>query len=205
VSEYIKFSFECRRREDLALFGGFDELKLYRQQLLQLGLIGMNSHGVGFGNLSVRSGRTSDFYITGTATAGVAELRPEQCAKVVGYDFDRNWIRYDGSVAPSSESLTHAAVYESASNVRAVIHCHDLNLWKALLNEAPITCAKAEYGTPEMAYEIMRLFRNSGLRSRKVLVMAGHEGGLLSWGENLKEAFADLIMGPECGDLVVRS
>jgi hypothetical protein len=44
-----------------------------------------------------------------------------------------------------------------------------------------------------MAYEIMRLFEASDVRSRKMLVMAGHESGIVSFGENLEEAF-DVLM-----------
>jgi len=36
------------------------------------------------------------------------------------------------------------------------------------------------YGTPEMAYEIIRLFKGSDVRSKKIFVMAGHRGGILS-------------------------
>ena len=44
-----------------------------------------------------------------------------------------------------------------------------------------------------MAYEIMRLFRVSDVRSRQILVMAGHEGGMVAFGKNLEEAF-DVLM-----------
>jgi hypothetical protein len=50
-----------------------------------------------------------------------------------------------------------------------------------------------EYGTPEMAYEIMQLFRRTDAQSRKIVVMAGHEGGILTFGRDLEEAFAVLM------------
>jgi hypothetical protein len=40
-----------------------------------------------------------------------------------------------------------------------------------------------------MAYEIMRLFKANDVRSMKILVMAGHKGGIVSFGKNLEEAF----------------
>jgi hypothetical protein len=49
------------------------------------------------------------------------------------------------------------------------------------------------YGTPEMASEIMRLFTVSDVRSRQILVMAGHEGGIVAFGKNLDDAF-DVLM-----------
>ena len=111
----------------------------------------------------------------------------------MAYDFERKQVRYEGSAAPSSESLTHAAIYESDAEAGAVVHCHDSKLWAAVLNQAPTTSKAAAYGTPEMAYEIMRLFKGTDVRSRKILVMAGHEGGIVTFGKNLENAF-DVLM-----------
>jgi ribulose-5-phosphate 4-epimerase/fuculose-1-phosphate aldolase len=94
---------------------------------------------------------------------------------------------------PSSESLTHAAIYESDANAGAIVHCHNSKLWAALLNQTPTTSKTAEYGTPEMAYEIMQLFTRTDAQSRKIVVMAGHEGGILTFGRDLEEAFAVLM------------
>jgi L-ribulose-5-phosphate 4-epimerase len=65
-------------------------------------------------------------------------------------------------------------------------------LWRTLLNRIPTTSNSVAYGTPEMAYEIMRLFRASDAQSREILVMAGHEGGIVTFGKNLEDAFAVL-------------
>src|SRR5205814_5613674 len=88
--------------------------------------------------------------------------------------------------------LTHAAIYQSATNVRAIIHCHDLMLSRALLNEAPATLAGVEYGTPDMAYEVIRLFKHTDVRSRRILVMTGHEGGVIAFGRDPGDAFTVL-------------
>jgi L-ribulose-5-phosphate 4-epimerase len=192
VSEYIKFSCECVSG-DIASFSGLAELNAYRRKLLDLHLIGVDPKGIGFGNLSVRDGATKNFYITGSATGGLPELALANCAKVVAYDFERNHVRYEGSAMPSSESLTHAAIYESDATAGAVVHCHNSKLWAALLNQAPTTSKAAKYGTPEMAYEIMQLFRRTDAQTRKIVVMAGHEGGILTFGRDLEEAFAVLM------------
>jgi len=192
VSEYIKFTCENAAAE-ITSFGGLTELNAYRRKLLQLRLIGVGSNGVGFGNLSVRDGTTNNFYITGSATGGIPELTQADCARVVAYDFKRNWLRCEGSANASSESLTHAAVYELDAEPGSVIHCHDLKLWAALLNQAPTSSKAVEYGTHEMAYELLRLFKDTDLQSRKILVMAGHEGGIVAFGRDLKEAFAVLM------------
>ena len=192
MSEYIKFTCE-RAATKITPFDGLAELNAYRRKLLQLRLIGVDSNGVGFGNLSIRDGTTNNFYITGSATGGLPELTLANCARVVAYDFKRNWLRCAGAAVASSESLTHAAVYESDTRAGAVIHCHDSKLWTALLNQAPTSSKAVEYGTPEMAYEVLRLFNLSDVKSRKILVMAGHEGGIVAFGRDLEEAFAVLM------------
>ena len=192
MSEYIKFTCEQAAAE-ITPFDGFAELNAYRRKLLQLRLIGVDANGIGFGNLSIRDGATKNFYITGSATGGKPELTLADCARVVAYDFEKNWLRYEGSAIPSSESLTHAAIYESDAKAGSVIHCHDSKLWAALLNQAPTSSKAVEYGTPEMAYEMTRLFKVTDVQSRKILVMAGHEGGIVAFGKDLEEAFVVLM------------
>jgi ribulose-5-phosphate 4-epimerase/fuculose-1-phosphate aldolase len=155
--------------------------------------MGVDSNGVGFGNLSMREGASRNFYISGSATGGVPELTPTDCVRVVAYDFAKNWVRYEGDAIPSSESLTHAAIYESDSSTSAVIHCHDSDLWATLLDRAPTTSKSVAYGTPEMAYEIIRLFKERDVQRKKISVMGGHEGGLVTFGKNFQDAF-DVLM-----------
>jgi ribulose-5-phosphate 4-epimerase/fuculose-1-phosphate aldolase len=192
MSDYVKFTYECAVPE-LTPFAGVGELNACRQRLLELRLMGVDSSGISFGNISMRDRVTNNFHITGSGTGGIRELMPADCAKVVAYDFGRNWLRYEGSTIPSSESLTHAAIYEADASAAAVIHCHDSKLLAALLNQAPTTSNAVAYGTPEMAYETMRLFRVTDVQTRKILVMAGHEGGIVTFGRNLEEAFAVLV------------
>jgi hypothetical protein len=66
------------------------------------------------------------------------------------------------------------------------------------LNEAPTTSKAAEYGTAELAYEIMQLFKRTDVPSRKIIVMAGQEAGILTLGKDLEEAFA-VLMGERKG------
>ena len=94
---------------------------------------------------------------------------------------------------PSSESLTHAAIYESDPTISAVIHCHDSVSWATLLDRAPTTSKSVAYGTPEMAYEIMRLFTVSDVRNTGIFAMGGHEAGIVTFGKDLEDAF-DVVM-----------
>ena len=192
MSHYVKFTYQ-HAGTDIAPFDALAELNAFRRKLLQQCLIGLDANGIGFGNLSVRDGLSGNFYITGSATGGLPELMPTNCVRVVAYDFVRNWPRYEGAAVPSSESLTHAAIYESDPTISAVIHCHDSVLWRTLLDRVPTTSKAIAYGTPEMAYEIMRLFTVSDVRTREIFVMAGHEGGIVTFGKNLEDAF-DVLM-----------
>ena len=188
VSEYIKFTYECVRPE-VSAFDQLAELNECRRKPRQLHFIGVDSNGIGFGNLSVRDGATSNFCITGSATGALAELTLADCVRVVAYDFEQNRVCYEGSAVPSSESLTHAAIYKSEPTAYAVIHCHDFALWATLLHCVPTTSQAAAYGTPQMANEIIRLFNVGDLRTGKIFVMAGHESGIVAFGENFEEAF----------------
>jgi L-ribulose-5-phosphate 4-epimerase len=155
MSRYVKFPYQ-RACADIAPFDALAELNACRRKLLEQHLIGVDSTGIGFGNLSVREGVSRNFYITGSATGGLPELTPTDCVRVVAYDFARNCLCYEGTAIPSSESLTHAAIYECDPTISAVIHCHDSVLWRTLLERAPTSSKAVAYGTPEMAYEIMR-------------------------------------------------
>ena len=99
----------------------------------------MDSNGIGFGNLSVRDGATSNFYITGSATGALAELTVADGMRVVAYDFEQNWVGYEGSAVPSSESLTHAAIYKYEPTACAAIHCHQFAFWATSLHRVPTT------------------------------------------------------------------
>jgi L-ribulose-5-phosphate 4-epimerase len=188
VSRYVKFTHE-RTAAEIAPFDQLAALNECRRKLRELHLIGVDSNGIGFGNLSVRDGATCNFYVTGSATGGLVELTLADCVRVVAHDFDQNWLRYEGAAIPSSESLTHAAIYEADPMVSVVIHCHDSVLWARLLGRVPTTAQAAAYGTPQMAYEIIRLFDVGDVRTRKIFVMAGHEGGIVTFGENFEDAF----------------
>jgi len=192
VSKYVKFTYQ-HACADIAPFDALAELNACRRKLVDQHLLGLYPNGIGFGNLSVRDDATKNFYITGSATGGLPKLALSDCVRVVDCDFKKNWLRYEGTAIPSSESLTHAAIYLSDSSASAVIHCHDSVLWETLLDRVPATSKAIAYGTPEMAYEIMRLFEQTDVRSKKNFVMAGHKDGIVAFGKNLEDAF-DVLM-----------
>jgi hypothetical protein len=66
-------------------------------------------------------------------------------------------------------------------------------MWDKLMNKVPTTSLDVEYGTPQMAQEMFRLFRETDVKTSKILVMAGHEEGIISIGKDLKEALEILV------------
>ena len=44
-----------------------------------------------------------------------------------------------------------------------------------------------------MANEIIQLFKRTDVQSRKIVVIAGHEAGILTFGKDLEQAFAVLM------------
>ncbi len=153
----VKFHYESTGGE-LAPFPGFAELNAARQELRRLGLLGVDESGIGFGNLSLRDGASDSFYITGTGTGALPALDLPDYAKVIAWDFERNWLRCEGRAIASAESLTHAAVYSVAKEVRVVAHGHDSNLWRNLCERGIATGSDVAYGTPEMAREVAAAF-----------------------------------------------
>jgi len=194
VSETGSVKFTCEHlARPLEQFAQLDELNVCRRKLMQLRVLGVDASGIGFGNISVRQRGTQRFYIGGSGTGGLGEVRPCDCAWVTAYDFAQNWVRSEGVALASSESLTHAALYEADEAIGAVIHGHNADLWRQLRGVAPTTSSKVEYGTPAMANEVRRLFRETDVRTRKLFVMGGHADGFVTFGRDLRDALAVLM------------
>ena len=194
---YYKFSPRC---VDTAVFrpSVLAELNRWRERLFSLQLIGMyqagDLKGVGYGNLSVRS--PGGFVITATRTGGLEHLGPQHYTEIVGVDLDRNAVEFRAEsplTTPSAECMTHAAFYQADPAIGAVIHVHHLDFWKRLLHTVPTTAPEVAYGTPGMALEILRLYRDTDLPHRKLAAMAGHEEGIISFGCDLDEAGTVLL------------
>ncbi len=170
-----------------------EQINHWRNILHQRGLIGVYSNGISYGNISIRVGNSEQFIITGTGTGNLELLEAKHYTTVIDFDIAGNNLSCSGPIKASSESLTHAAVYQSDFGIKAVIHIHNLSLWELLYGKYPTTSPKAEYGTPEMAYEIYRLFAETNVLSRCVLVMGGHREGVITFGKDLNEA-GNLLM-----------
>jgi len=188
---YIKFNCNWILSNDIPL-DKVAELNMWREIMYDKGWIGLYPDGIGFGNISMRCNEKT-FLISGTATGGLPTLTKSHYSLVTNYNLSTNTVTCMGPVKASSESLTHALIYECSAATNAVIHIHSLDLWNRLLHHAPTSSENISYGTPEMANEIKRLFAETALRKEKIIVMGGHQEGIISFGRDLGEAGSILI------------
>lgn len=174
------------------------ELDGWRHVLHRLGLIGRHQnryHGLGYGNISCRHGRSgSAFIISGTQTGHKPFLRPADYALITGCDLIGNRIQATGLTRPSSEALTHGQLYRHDPAIGAVVHGHCPEIWhNAERLDLPATPRAIPYGTAAMAEAVQLLLASGAVTTTRVLVMGGHEDGVVSIGRDLREACMAMI------------
>ena len=132
----------------------------------------------GFGNVSARiaphtgmKGKRK-FIVTGTQTGARPHLGLRDYCVVESYDIRLNRVVSFGETMPSSESMTHGAIYDLNPAIRFVFHGHIPVIWRqARRFDCPRRARKFSYGTTEMASEVARLYRETSLSDRRVLAM----------------------------------
>ena len=186
-----------------------DELNEWRNRLWQLRLIGQDPQrygGYGFGNVSIRYGAQDAepgkraFLISGTQTGALPKLDADDYALVENYDAATNHVTARGPVKPSSESLTHGIIYDLDSRIQAVLHVHSPGIWQvAVTLGIPVTDASVTYGTPAMAVEVQRLFRETEVlrQGKGIFSMGGHEDGIIAFGQTATQAGEILMTAQE--------
>lgn len=200
----FQFDHETRQLEERVYGETAVVLGAWREVLARLGLIGRDPsryQGAGYGNVSARVGPFGDvgrgqrrFLVTGTQTGGRPRVMLEDFCLVERYDLLRNHVRSTGPVPPSSESLTHGAIYDIAPAARVVLHAHAPEIWRhARALGLPVTRVEALNGTPEMALEVQRLYRESTLSGTGILAMGGHEDGVIAFGATAAAAGETLV------------
>lgn len=151
------------------------------------GLIGIDGQGIGYGNISQRLNE-GEFIITGSATGAIETLTNQHYTVVTKSDVCRNVVFAKGPIIASSESMTHAVLYSCDPEINSVVHVHNRQLWEQLIDVVPTTSSLIEYGTPQMAAEMQRLFETSELPYCRILVMGGHKDGIVAFGKTSEEA-----------------
>jgi L-ribulose-5-phosphate 4-epimerase len=185
---FVKFNCHWNQSGPVISDEQYEIINYWREVLYNMDLIGAYENGVAFGNISMRIGGTNQFVITGSATGEIPELEPGHYVKVNSFNFDDNAVQCVGPLKASSESLTHAAIYSSDQDVNAVVHVHNIELWNELIYKVPTTNPSMDYGTITLAKDILRLFKESDVYEKRIIVMAGDRAGILSFGHDMDEA-----------------
>ena len=171
----------------------YEPLNFWRNELWLKCLIGANTDGIGYGNISVRVPGSNQFYISGTATGGIPELEQIHYPLVERCEPEANSIWCRGLIKASAESMSHSAIYTANSEVGAVVHIHSRKLWEKYLDVLPTTNKGVQYGTPEMAVEIGKIMTLPETLNKKVFVMGGHIDGIISFGKTVEEAVLTML------------
>lgn len=183
----IKFKFTLKKSPPLDE-GSYIELEKWRTILFKMGLIGeYPEEKVGYGNLSRKiAGTDNNFIITGTQTGRLPYLNGLHYTKVLKCNLNKMNVEAAGPIAPSSESLTHYAIYSSCPHVNAIFHVHSEKLWQFMIdNKMDATSESISYGTHAMAEEAKSCIGN---KKSGIFVMKGHQDGVISYGTSIEEA-----------------
>lgn len=165
------------------------ELLRWRAIFYATGLIGQDPkryNGDGYGNLSKRT-QKNQFLITASQTSGLETITNEYLVLIPSCNPEHNTVVSEGPHKPSSESMTHATLYQIDADINYVFHAHTPHIWKARQQlHIPRTRQDVEYGTPVMAQEMKRLYPT--VRNKKIIAFDGHEDGIITFGRTADEA-----------------
>lgn len=189
----IKFQYDLEENRPPVDLRHIRRLNRWRGALFNANLIGQDPqryNGAGFGNVSQRLDSAGRFIITASQTGGIPKLViNEHYVVVTTYDLERNAVSASGPIPPSSETMTHASVYDCDHAIQAVFHAHSPVIWEAADQlDILATGIYAGYGTPDMAREVKRLFNESDVRQRGIFSMLGHRDGIVTFGTSVDEA-----------------
>lgn len=173
------------------------ELIAWHQILQRLGLVGRDParyDGLAYGNLSRRLGGDG-FVISASQTADRSIPTPQDYAVVSGWRCEENLVVASGPARPSSESLTHAALYDVDPAIGCVLHVHSPVIWERRDElGVPSTSDEVAYGTPAMARETEDIYLERHLAARGSLAMGGHRDGIVSFGHDVDEAGTEILL-----------
>lgn len=162
-----------------------EQLNYWRNILYEINLIGeYKEHRVGFGNISERIDKKA-FIISSSQTGSIQNTTTRDYSIVENFELDSFEIEMSGELPASSESLTHAAIYESNPDCNFIIHIHHKKIWELLIkNNRPSVPATVKYGTIEMA----NFFREKpALNQAQCFAMEGHEDGIIIFANSIKD------------------
>ena len=193
----IQFSYSLSRPGEALPGEVARPLLAWRSVLRRLDLIGRDPGrygGLGYGNISRRMpGAAESFVITASQSSGIADAGERELVRVRRFDLRRFRVEAEGTLPPSSETLTHAMIYTADPEVNWVLHGHCPEIWEnARAAGVPAIGADVGYGTPGMARTVAALLRRQRARPL-VFVTLGHEDGVFACGAGAADAGGKLV------------
>lgn len=193
----IRFAYALQPPDGpVASSGVLQTLRGWRNVLRRLGLLGQDPQrygGLGFGNLSLRdAGSPEQFVITASQTAGFPELEDGDLVRITHSNPTRFWVDALGHQPPSSETLSHAMIYQSDPEVGCVFHVHSPDIWLRADDLAlPCTEESVPYGSAAMAEAVAGLLREHG--SPLTFATLGHQDGVFACAADARSAGDALV------------
>ncbi|MCP5048607.1 MAG: hypothetical protein GY940_15665, partial [bacterium] len=172
----------------------YRSIEKYREMVHKINLIGVYQPGqLGFGNISQRKDyrhihptHRPQFIVSGTQTGHLAYLSGEHYTRVVDFDIDEFSVTAQGVIRASSETVTHASIYQTNPNIGGIIHFHHPVIWKRMLEEDYESTGRwILYGSYEMALAVKDCV---GDKTQGIFAMRGHEDGGVAYGPSLNSA-----------------
>jgi ribulose-5-phosphate 4-epimerase/fuculose-1-phosphate aldolase len=169
----------------------------WREVFKRLGLLGQDPArygGQGFGNVSGRDPqRPREFVITASQTGATPGLTDDDLVRITHSNPVRFWVDAVGHRPPSSETLTHAVIYQADPAVGWVFHVHCPDIWQRAAELAlPLTAEDVPYGSPAMAEAVSQLL-SQHQAGPAVFVTLGHQDGVFACGADADQAGGALL------------
>lgn len=172
------------------------KIQWLRQKAFKAKLIGYDpsKYPAPYGNISMRLNETNPgnirFIVTGRRTGRLEKLASKHYAVVEYYPKKRLFVA-EGSTEPASEYLMHGTVYNQDNSINVVFHSHCPEIWNAA-KELNIPTTRKDFlnKTPEMAEDIIRIFKETNVREKHIFAMLGHPDGVVSFGKTPEEAWS---------------
>lgn len=166
-----------------------EQLDTFRTRVYDQKLIGIYENGIGYGNLSHRIGE--NFVITASATGGARELGIDGYTLVHSVLIENNTVKSIGPLPASSETMTHAAIYQVAPKIQCILHIHNQIIFDTMIKNNSLSTEKnIPYGTIEMAQALKILAQKYPLEAS--IVMQGHNEGVIIYGTSIEHVESQL-------------
>jgi L-ribulose-5-phosphate 4-epimerase len=184
MAEHV-IKYNLKQRNKGFVFRGQDYRRLnkLRDLFYAKRLIGQNDalyDGLCYGNISIRYRNTDKFIISCSQSGHIRKLNRMHYTLVDKINIRKNHIVACGLHSPSSESLSHGAIYQGNKNIKYVVHIHSANIWQNYkkLNLFGVD-SSASYGSTYMACACKDYVKKYDSLNYGAFVLLGHQDGIM--------------------------